>query len=324
MSYILSSSLSAMVLRQMPVARSMVMATRQSVGNFHTSHHGLNNKSSSSLFSDITEAKTTKLDAIAEQANKVTAATQNIDESADDGVVLTEEQRTQKRLEVLRKTLKPEDDTLLQNFYKEQYKPLVAVDSLLSPLKKQVYLANVAKFGFFMNGESVKLDDGKSYRLSLKPEEIEVLEPSIYLKSYRIKSSAKKATLVTRLLNGLSLKDAINQCHFSKKKIAKELGEVLETGITKAKEVELDANKLFVSRIWSGSDGRFLKRQEWKGRGRMGVITHRYIHVRMILRGEQTKLRLAHEKKMKAEKKKAWEQLPSEPIRGVIPGLYKW
>ena len=48
--------------------------------------------------------------------------------------------------------------------------------------------------------------DGKKYKLNLGKEELQVLEPSVFLQSYRIKSSTKKTYVFLRMLRGLELK----------------------------------------------------------------------------------------------------------------------
>lgn len=269
-----------------------------------------------SLFGDMTEySKADPLESIVKRANNL---------STESDEVLSDEEQQAKRLVELKETVTPANDETLQEFLSQQFKPLVALDELLSPLKKEVYLANVAKNGFFKNDQLVTLPDGKKYKLSLSKAEIEALEPSVYLKSYRFDTSMKKLTLVNRLLNQLPLKEAITQCHFSRKKAAKDIGTLLETGFEKAKELNIDSSSLYISQIWTGDDGFHRKRIEWKGRGRMGVIKHRNSHVRVILRTEQTKKRLAYEAGLKQEKKKVWEQLPNEVIRGATPGFFKW
>lgn len=222
--------------------------------------------------------------------------------------------------------INPKDDVKLQEFLHPD--PIIAINELLTPLKKEIYLANVAKNGFFKNEDSVSLANGKSYKLKLSREEIEALEPSIYMKSYRIKSSMKKATVVLRLLRELKVKTAITQCNFTTKKIAREASDLLRRGLKDAEKFGYNSSNLYISQIWTGSDGYWSKRMEAKGRGRSGVITHRYIHIRCILKTDQTLKRLAWEKELKAQRLKERRPLNNPlvntPIRSKVQGYYKW
>lgn len=221
-----------------------------------------------------------------------------------------------------------ENDTLLQKHIQSCQQPeKLAHNLLLSSFKRRLYLANCHQNGgFYKRDTMVSLSgSGQKYKLRLTQEEIDVLEPSVYTKSYRIKSSMKKATALLRLLNGLDAKKALTQCHFSPKKIARDVAELLERGIEDGKKLGLDADDLYISQIWTGSDGRWMKRMDYKARGRIGIITHPYVHVRCILKVKSvTKKRLAYEAQAKEERKKPWIQLADKSVRGPPGGVYKW
>lgn len=220
-----------------------------------------------------------------------------------------------------------ENDTLLQKHIQRQQQPeKLAPYLLLSPFKRKLYLLNCKMNGFYKSNSILRLPGtSNEYKLNLSRREIEVLEPSVYVKSYRIKSSLKKATLLLRLLNGLDVKKALTQCHFSKKKIARDVAEVLERGIEDGQKLGLDPDDLYIAQIWTGSDGTWAKRLEFKGRGRMGRIEHPYVHVRCILKTKSiTKSRIAYEAQLKGLKRKPWIQLADKPVRGVPGGAYKW
>ncbi|CCF56185.1 hypothetical protein KAFR_0A07510 [Kazachstania africana CBS 2517] len=220
------------------------------------------------------------------------------------------------------------NDKTLQEFIKSKRQlERPATSILLSPLKKQIYEENCKiNGGFYQKDTIVTLPNSDvKYKLNLTNKEIEVLEPSVRVSSYRIKSSMKKATHLLRMLSGLDLKDAITQCHFSERDIARDVAEMLERGVEDAKTLGVDPDDLYVAQIWSGSDGEWLKRVDIKGRARMGIIRHRYIHVRGILKSKKvTKRRLEKEEKLRQEKRKPWVQLADKPIRGVTGGVYKW
>lgn len=191
-------------------------------------------------------------------------------------------------------------------------------------MKREIYEANCKiNGGFYKKDTIVKLpNSSERYKLKLTKREIEVLEPSVYVQSYRIKSSMKKATLLLRLLGGLDVMKAISQCHFSNKKIAREVAELLQKGVKDGQKLGLKPEDLYISQIWTGSDGFWRKRVEFKARTRIGIISHPYIHVRCILRTKSvTKRRLAYEAHLKEQKERhgySWEISPL----GVLQAAY--
>ncbi|CCD25652.1 mitochondrial 54S ribosomal protein uL22m NDAI_0F03340 [Naumovozyma dairenensis CBS 421] len=221
-----------------------------------------------------------------------------------------------------------ESDRELQNYIKTTRAPeKLATDILLSPLKKRIYEENCKiNGGFYKNNTVVTLPETNlEYKLHLSRKEIEVLEPSIYLKSFRIKSSMKKTNIFLRLLGGLDVKKALTQCHFAKKKVARDVAGLLEKGMTDSNKLGLNPDDLYISQIWTGSDGSWTQRLDYKARGRVGIIRHRYVHVRCILKTKSiTKKRLEYEASLKKQKRKAWIQLDDKPVRGVTGGVYKW
>ncbi|CCE66124.1 hypothetical protein TPHA_0O01570 [Tetrapisispora phaffii CBS 4417] len=227
-----------------------------------------------------------------------------------------------------RDSITVETDVLLQKHIQKLDEPeKPAVNLYLSPLKRRIYEQNCKdNGGFFKKNAIVRLPSTKEeYRLTLNQQELDALEPSVYLQSYRLKSSMKKTTQVLRMINGIDLKKAITQCHFSKRHVAKEIEELLKRGIEDAQKLKLDPNDLYISQIWCGSDGSWRKNMEFKGRGRVGIISHPWVHVRCILKTKSvTKKRLEFEKDLKELKKKPWIQLPDKPVRGVTNNVYKW
>lgn len=220
------------------------------------------------------------------------------------------------------------NDKELQRYIIKKQQPIkLAPELILSPLKRKLYEANCKKNGGFYKKDTIlKMPNSNvNCKLKLSRDEIDILEPSVYVKSYRIKSSMKKATVLLRLLNGLDLKRAITQCHFSNKKIARSVADLLTRGIEDAKQLGLDPDDLYISQIWTGSDGNWLKRIDIKGRGRSGRIVHPYCHVRCILKVKSiTKKRLEYERELKECNKKPWIQLTDKKIRGAMGGVYRW
>lgn len=218
--------------------------------------------------------------------------------------------------------VEPEQDQKLQEFLNP--KPYLTVDTLLTPLKKEIYVANVAKNGFFKNMDLVKLKDGASYTLNLTQQQIEALEPSVYLRSWRIKSSVKKTNIVLRALKDLPVKKAITQLHFMEKKVARELVEMLERGVKDAEKMNYNPDDLYISESWVHTDGHWLKRVDCKGRGRAGVFTFKWVSVRFLLKTSQTTKRLAHLAAERDANKKVFCAVSKGKIRGNAPGFYRW
>lgn len=221
---------------------------------------------------------------------------------------------------------RPSDDAKLQEHYLEEARlQQLRADRFVSPLKRKLFDLNVKENGFFKNSQLIRDPESqKMYKLTLAPEEIEVLEPTIYIKSYRIKSSMKKATVVNRFVRGFYVKNAINQLHFNKKKMSTELEKLLKRGLAQAREIGMDEDKVFIQALWVGSDGNWQKRLDPKGRGRTGIITHPWVHLKVILKGEQTKNRIEWEKQQKIAAAKPKQLLNNEPLNFRVQSYYRW
>ncbi|KAL6451834.1 MRPL22 54S ribosomal protein L22 [Candida maltosa Xu316] len=217
------------------------------------------------------------------------------------------------------------DEKLIQFHEEEAEKKRVKVEDYIHPLKIQLFNQNVSLNGFFKNGQIMKQQDtGKYVKFTLTDKELDLLEPTIYLHSFRIKSSMKKATIVNRMVRKYNVKTAINQLHFNSKKMSTELEKLLKKGLEEARMRNLDEDQLYIDRLWVGSDGDWIKRVDIKGRGRHGVIKHKYVHLKAVLKTEQTKNRLAWEKNQKELKIKPRMYLNNEPLNFKVRPWYKW
>ncbi|CAK7892396.1 54S ribosomal protein L22, mitochondrial [[Candida] anglica] len=219
-----------------------------------------------------------------------------------------------------------QQDKELQEFRRENaLKEQISIDKYVTPLKQKLFNLNVKANGFFKNNQVIHdPETGKMFKLTLKEKEIEYLEPSIYLQSLRIKSSVKKATLVNRFVRGYNVKTAINQLHFNPKKMATELEKLLKDGLTQARTQGLNEDGLYIDQVWAGSDGGTTKRADAKGRGRTGVLRHRYAHVKAVLKTEQTLQRLKWEKEQAVLESKPKMNLNNEPLNFRVKPFYKW
>lgn len=173
----------------------------------------------------------------------------------------------------------------------------------LSPFKRQLYEQVLStNNGKFTNNQLVELN-GKKYKLHLSKEEQKALEPSVYIQSYRIKSSWKKTYMFLRIFRQMPLLEAITQCHFSPKSLGRDVGEMLERGRADAVKLGMDPSELYISQIWVGKDGEDDKRVQAKGRGRAGVVTHPYVHVKAIIKNQSVKEAAAQRFKERLDRK---------------------
>ena len=275
-----------------------------------------------SLFGDLETTGNKQVDQADNNASKLTERLEMAMQRDE------EEEETPEQMQARKDAVTFDSDEHLQKFIAES-RPLQkpATEILLSPLKRQLYEETCKQNGGFYKRNTVVTLPGtkEQFKLRLTAKEIDVLEPSLYLKSYRIKSSMKKATIFLRLLRDMDLKKAVTQCQFGDKAIAQETADLLLRGIEDAKAMNLDPNDLYIAQIWTGSDGNWWKRIDIKGRGRHGIIRHRYVHIRCILKSKSvTKRRLEYEAEAKLERRKPWVQLADKPVRGVTGGVYKW
>lgn len=222
--------------------------------------------------------------------------------------------------------VRPADDKPLQQFYlDEALKYQFNRDKFVSPIKRRLFDLNVAQHGFYKNNQLiVDPESNKTHQLVLTAEEIEVLEPSVYVESLRIKSSMKKATVVNRFVRGWDVKAAINQLHFNPKKMSTQLEKLLKLGLEQAEVLGLDTDSLYIHSLWTGSDGNWFKRVDPKGRGRMGIIKHPYIHLKAVLKTKQTRDRVAWEKAEARKLAKPSMPLVNEPLNFKVRPYYKW
>lgn len=159
-----------------------------------------------------------------------------------------------------------------------------AAEAHLSPLKRRLYEQVCAlNGGAYVNRQMVELD-GKKYMLDLTREEQLALEPSMYIQSYDIKSSLKKTFPHIRFLRKMDLLDAITQCHFQAKKIFGPIGAMFERAKKDCVKLGFKPEDLYIDQVWVGKEPRVLKRVDFKGRGRTGLIEHKWVHVKAILR----------------------------------------
>lgn len=207
--------------------------------------------------------------------------------------------------------------------------PKKAPELILSPLKARLYAASLKQYGSYPGpSAAISLEENgttKTYNLTLTQRELEYLDPSVYITSTRIKGSYKKGTVFTRLLRQMDLTQAITQCHFSPKRIARDVGAMLTSAMDHARKLDLDPSQLYIDQIWVGKDGQMMKELDFKGRGRTGMIEYPYIHVKAILKTKESREARLEAKKEKIANREVFQQIHNSPIR-VYRGQnkYQW
>lgn len=229
-------------------------------------------------------------------------------------------------------------------------KPVVEMKGVVSPLKAILYKKNVEEHGFFKFDKEIT-HEGRVYKVNFTPEELEALEPSVYVESYRIKSSLKKAYLFLSFLSHkdysrnnaganinwklieyrnrnnefkFTVEEAITQLQFQKKKLGKVTADLLKRGLENGEALNIPKEKLYLDKIWVGNDGGRQKQIDIKGRGRRGILEHNWIHIKCILKNSDISLkRMKYEQDVRQFRRLELKAKPTL-LRGPASGVYKW
>lgn len=111
---------------------------------------------------------------------------------------------------------------------------------------------------------------------------VEVQEISEWKASYRYAPmSARKVRLVTALINGRDVQDALDLLKFTQKRAAQAVRKVLQSAIANADEQEADVDNLIVTEARVDQAGRRLGTKAWhpKDRGRAHPIRKEASHI---------------------------------------------
>ena len=133
-----------------------------------------------------------------------------------------------------------------------------------------------------------------------------------------VRSSARKARLVTDLIRGRSVPEARTILAFSPRAVAKDIDKVLHSAVANAQEnLRWDGDDLVIVRV-TADEGPTLKRHKPRARGRVNAIMKRTCHITVELaQSPQAAARAAAEaaapKRTRAPKKTA------EPVVAETP-----
>ncbi|QCI26922.1 50S ribosomal protein L22 [Buchnera aphidicola (Thelaxes californica)] len=105
----------------------------------------------------------------------------------------------------------------------------------------------------------------------------------IVAKCKQVRSSAQKVRLVSNLIRGKRVSNALNILNFTQKKAAKLVEKVLNTAIANADHnYGLDVDDLFILKIFI-DEGPSMKRMMPRAKGRADRILKRTSHITIIL-----------------------------------------
>lgn len=104
--------------------------------------------------------------------------------------------------------------------------------------------------------------------------------------SYRFAPlSARKARLVTQLIVGRSVQDAMDILKFTRKRAATMVDKVLKAAVADADEQQADVDNLYVNRAWVDDAGVRIGTKRWmpKDRGRAHPIRKTACHIHVTV-----------------------------------------
>lgn len=128
-----------------------------------------------------------------------------------------------------------------------------------------------------------------------------------------IRMSPKKVRLVSGLINGLEIEQALNQLKFVNKRAAKPIKKLLDSAIANAiNNFNLEKSNLFIKSIVA-DEGPTLKRWRPRAFGRATPIRKRSTHISVVL-AEKVPSKDAKKKKTEVEAPVKLEDLAKKPV----------
>ena len=116
--------------------------------------------------------------------------------------------------------------------------------------------------------------------------DVTVQDISQWQASYRYAPmSARKVRLVTQLIKGRDVQDALDVLKFTSKRAAEAVRKVLQSAIANADEHEADVDNLYVSEARADQAGRRIGTKAWhpKDRGRAHPIRKEASHIYVVV-----------------------------------------
>lgn len=137
-----------------------------------------------------------------------------------------------------------------------------------------------------------------------------------------IRHSPWRMNLVCQFAAGQTVNDALTQLDFCRKRMAPLVKQLIEKTVQEAAEKGgLHPTQLEVAECFA-THGTHLKRMKIMGRGRTGIMHHRYTHVRLVLREIDFPLKIALSSSV-AGKRKWLELMRTAEVEGEASRLEK-
>ena len=98
-----------------------------------------------------------------------------------------------------------------------------------------------------------------------------------------IRTSPRKARMVTKLVNGKRIEEALNILAFTKRAPAKIVAKLLKSAVANADQMKnIDVDTLFIKQI-TVDQGPTMKRYRPRAMGRATMIRRRMSHITVVL-----------------------------------------
>jgi large subunit ribosomal protein L22 len=98
-----------------------------------------------------------------------------------------------------------------------------------------------------------------------------------------IRTSPRKARMVTKLVNGKGVEEALNILAFTKRAPAKIVAKLLKSAVANADQMKnIDVDTLFIKQI-TVDQGPTMKRYRPRAMGRATMIRRRMSHITVVL-----------------------------------------
>jgi large subunit ribosomal protein L22 len=142
-------------------------------------------------------------------------------------------------------------------------------------------------------------------------------QQSVRAQAKYVRSSARKARLITDLIRGRSVPEARTVLAFSSRAVARDVEKVLRSAVANAEsrpDLHWNGDDLVVVTAYA-DEGPTLKRHKPRARGRVNAIMKRTCHITVELaRSQQALARLAEEAAAKPKRQRAPKKTEEAPV----------
>jgi ribosomal protein L22 len=129
--------------------------------------------------------------------------------------------------------------------------------------------------------------------------------PTVRANAKYVRSSARKARLVTDLIRGRSVPEARTILAFSARAVAKDVEKVLHSAVANAEEnLRWNGDDLVIAKV-TADEGPTLKRHKPRARGRVNAIMKRTCHITVELAQSPAAAKRAAEEAAKPKRTRA-------------------